>query len=882
MISRYRESARVWSEPIGRGLVRLHLRPNHLTLIGLGISLVAAAAFVTGHIRTGGALLLIAGLCDFFDGALARASGMVTPFGAFLDSVIDRYSDIVIVLAIVVLFVQIPHTRGALVAMAGLVGTVMVSYTKARAASIGVECTIGFMERPERMICLIVGALGDVLEPALWVLAIFANLTALQRIVFTWRATRDTTLLRGALLAALLLAPLSVAAEPPLPPSIERTWAQAIAAYQRGDPGPLVDELNTPAALQSPIADYARWLLADAFARRGDWTAARDMAASVAERHRNSRLAPRALLVAAWAASRAGDEAGAQAQLTRLIASYPDAAELPEALYLLGMTAEARGNPEAAAATYRELTLVAPTTGYASGASDRLAVLARAGARIPALSIQQRLDRAERLLRGGVPQAAADEADRIASEAQDPGLVVRALKVVADASQRLGRHDVAARAIELAVSRAPAERKPGLQLDQARLLLRSGQKEKDGSHGKALNVLAVVASTGADLESSEAMYLRARLLEELRRDAEAEETYRTLATRFPARDVAGSALWRLGWLAYLRGDIRQAEQNWRRLSEVPGGRAHRLAALYWSGRARDRQGARETAQRLYQSLLDEAPRSYYGVLAAQRVAAPSDVARDGTEPAGRFPANPRDAVASDPGFERVELLRRLGLIDLAFVELEDVVQRSAGDSVRLYGLTSAYVQNERYHLALRIMRRNFAALATTGDPSIPRALWEMLYPFAWRTEVVETAQRAGIDPFLVAAVVREESSYYPRAVSRVGARGLMQLMPGTAQPMAAVRGWSFRGGDLLDEPAANIELGANFLAGLLREFGDPRLALAAYNAGPRRAREWWKARRSDDVEVFVEEIPFDETRFYVKRVMLSWEEYRRIYSAGSR
>ena len=882
MISRYRESARVWSEPIGRGLVRLHLRPNHLTLIGLGISLVAAAAFVTGHIRTGGVLLLIAGLCDFFDGALARASGMVTPFGAFLDSVIDRYSDIVIVLAIVVLFVQIPHTRGALVAMAGLVGTVMVSYTKARAASIGVECTIGFMERPERMICLIGGALGDVLEPALWVLAIFANLTALQRIVFTWRATRDTTLLRGALLAALLFAPLSVAAEPPLPPSIERAWAQAIAAYQRGDPGPLVDELNTPAALQSPIADYARWLLADAFARRGDWAAARDMAASVAERHRNSRLAPRALLVAAWAASRAGDEAGAQAQLTRLIASYPDAAELPEALYLLGMTAEARGNPEAAAATYRELTLVAPTTGYASGASDRLTVLARAGARIPALSIQQRLDRAERLLRGGVPQAAADEADRIASEAQDPGLVVRALKVVADASQRLGRNDVAARAIELAVSRAPAERKPGLQLDQARLLLRSGQKEKDGSNGKVLNMLAVVASTGADLEASEAMYLRARLLEELRRDAEAEETYRTLATRFPARDVAGSALWRLGWLAYLRGDIRQAEQNWRRLSEVSGGRAHRLAALYWSGRARDRQGAREPAQRLYQSLLEEAPRSYYGVLAAQRVAAPSDVARDGTEPIGRFPANPRDAVASDPGFERIELLRRLGLIDLAFVELEDVVQRSAGDSVRLYGLTSAYVENERYHLALRIMRRNFAALATTGDPSIPRALWEMLYPFAWRTEVVETAQRAGIDPFLVAAVVREESSYYPRAVSRVGARGLMQLMPGTAQPMAAVRGWSFRGGDLLDEPAANIELGANFLAGLLREFGDPRLALAAYNAGPRRAREWWKARRSDDVEVFVEEIPFDETRLYVKRVMLSWEEYRRIYGPGSR
>ncbi len=861
--------------------MRLHLRPNHLTLIGLGISLVAAAAFVTGHIRTGGVLLLVAGLCDFFDGALARASGLVTPFGAFLDSVIDRYSDIVIVLAIVVLFVRTPHTRGALVAMAGLVGTVMVSYTKARAASIGVECTIGFMERPERMICLIVGALGDLLEPAVWVLAIFANLTALQRIVFTWRATRDTTLLLGAALTALLLAPLPAVAEPLVPPPVERVWTQAIAAYQGGDARSLLDEMNTPGALESPIADYVRWLLADALARRGDWTAARDMAASVAARHRDSRLAPRALIAAAWAASRAGDEANAQAQLTRLIAGYPDAAELPEALYLLGMTAEARGHPDAAAAAYRELTLVAPTTGYASGASDRRAALARAGVRIPALSIQQRLDRAERLLRGGVPQAAADEADRIASEAQDPGLVVRALRVVADASQRLGRNDLAVRTIELAVSRAPAERKPGLQLEQARLLLRSGQKDKDGSNGKALSVLAAVASSGADAEASEALYLRARLLEELRRDADAAEAYRALGARFPSRDVAASALWRLGWLAYLRGDTRQAEGHWRRLSEVPGGRAHRLAALYWSGRARERQGANEAAQRLYQTVLEDAPRSYYGVLAEQRVAGVRDVARDGTDAASRFPANPRDAVASDPGFERVDLLRRLGLINLAFVELEDVVQRSAGDSVRLYGLTSAYVESERYHLALRIMRRNFAALATTGDPSIPRALWEMLYPFAWRVEVMDNAQRAGVDPFLVAAVVREESSYYPRAVSRAGARGLMQLMPATAQPMAALRGWAFRGGALLDEPAANVELGASFLAGLLREFGDPRLALAAYNAGPRRAREWWKARRTDDIEVFVEEIPFDETRHYVKRVMLSWGEYRRIYG-GSR
>jgi phosphatidylglycerophosphate synthase len=96
MLSRYRETVRTWSDPVGRVLFRLHLRPNHLTIMGLGVSLVTAAAFVTGHTRMAGFLLVLAGLFDFFDGSLARASGQVTEFGAFLDSVIDRYSDLVV------------------------------------------------------------------------------------------------------------------------------------------------------------------------------------------------------------------------------------------------------------------------------------------------------------------------------------------------------------------------------------------------------------------------------------------------------------------------------------------------------------------------------------------------------------------------------------------------------------------------------------------------------------------------------------------------------------------------------------------------------------------------------------------------------------------
>jgi soluble lytic murein transglycosylase len=871
MLTRYRERVRAWTDPIGRLLWRAHLRPNHLTLIGFGVSLLAAAAFVLGELRSAGGLLLLAGLCDFFDGSLARASGQVTPFGAFLDSVIDRYSDLVVMLGIVVLFAGMPHARGALVAMAGLVGSIMVSYTKARAESIGVECNVGFMERPERMICLIAGALFGVLEPALWVLAILANLTALHRIAFTRRTIREGALAKvlGVGIAILVVAPVSARAGA-VPPATERGWARAVEAYRHGDPAPIVVEFGTPAALASPIADYVRWTLADAHDRRRDVVAARTMAASIAEHHPHSRLAPAGLLLAATLAARGGDDAGSQALLTRLIESYPDSRQLPQALYLLGMTGEARGQLEAAAHAYRELTVLAPATGWAEGAADRLAELGRAGVRIPDIPLDRRIARAERLLRGGVPATAGEEAERIATEAADPSVVLRALKVVSASAQSLRRWDVAARALELAVAHAPRADQPRLMLDRARLLVRARQ------HEPALRILATVGTTGREAEAAEAAWERARVLDDLGREADAAAAYRAVVARYPAREVAGASLWRLGWLAYLRGELRAADQAWTRLAELPGGRTYRTAALYWTARVRETTRGGPAAERLYTQVLAESPRGYYGLLAARRTVAAAD--RLGPPPPA-LPADPVEAIAGDPGYARVDLLRRLGLVEHAWHELEGLVHGAISDPVRLYGLTSAYVKDERYHLALRIVRRHFASLAASGDPSLPPAFWQMLYPFGWRSAVTEAAAREGLDAFLVAAVVREESNYYPRALSRAGARGLMQLMPATAELVARAGGIALAGSDPLEDPALNIQLGTRFLATMLEEFQDPRLALAAYNAGPGRVRQWLRTKKTADLEAFVEQIPFDETRRYVKRVMLSWEEYRRIYAA---
>jgi CDP-diacylglycerol---glycerol-3-phosphate 3-phosphatidyltransferase len=192
MLSHYKGPLQALAEPVARALLRARVRPNHLTVLGLGVSCVAAWALASGRLRWGAALLAVAGLFDFFDGSLARVSGQVSAFGAFLDSVVDRYSDLVVLLGVVLYFQARGDGAGAVLTMVGLVGTVMVSYTKARAQSIGVDCEIGLMERPERMILLIAGAALHLLLPALVVLGLLTHLTALQRIAHTRRLARDT------------------------------------------------------------------------------------------------------------------------------------------------------------------------------------------------------------------------------------------------------------------------------------------------------------------------------------------------------------------------------------------------------------------------------------------------------------------------------------------------------------------------------------------------------------------------------------------------------------------------------------------------------------------------------------------------------------------
>ena len=195
MLSHYKASLTRLGDPVARALLRAHVRPNHLTLAGLGVSIVAAGALAGGRLRVGAVLLALAGLFDFFDGSLARLANRVSAFGAFLDSVVDRYSDLVVLLGVVLHYHRAGDTTGVFLTMLALVGTIMTSYTKARAQSIGVACEIGLIERPERLILLIAGATFNLLSPAMIALAVLTNVTAVQRILYMRRvAAREDVL----------------------------------------------------------------------------------------------------------------------------------------------------------------------------------------------------------------------------------------------------------------------------------------------------------------------------------------------------------------------------------------------------------------------------------------------------------------------------------------------------------------------------------------------------------------------------------------------------------------------------------------------------------------------------------------------------------------
>ncbi len=172
---------------IVRWLALSRIHPNVLTFIGLLINVWAAWLFSQGKFRWAGLVVIGAGLFDMVDGRVARANNQVTRFGGFFDSVIDRYSDLALFVGLLVYYASINRFFYIVLTAVVMTGSVMISYTRARAENVIPRCKVGFLERPERVVLIIIGALFDRMAPVLWVIALFANLTVIHRMIYTWQ-----------------------------------------------------------------------------------------------------------------------------------------------------------------------------------------------------------------------------------------------------------------------------------------------------------------------------------------------------------------------------------------------------------------------------------------------------------------------------------------------------------------------------------------------------------------------------------------------------------------------------------------------------------------------------------------------------------------------
>jgi soluble lytic murein transglycosylase len=237
---------------------------------------------------------------------------------------------------------------------------------------------------------------------------------------------------------------------------------------------------------------------------------------------------------------------------------------------------------------------------------------------------------------------------------------------------------------------------------------------------------------------------------------------------------------------------------------------------------------------------------------------------------------------SDPHAMRGRELWAMRLFASAGEELELAATQGVNGVTWRARAAQAFHWAGEHHRAMRILRRQGQASfsLTLGLPAME--LQEMTYPLG-AIQRLATSDFNGLDPLLIGALIMAESDWNPRAFSRVGARGLMQLMPDTGRRMAESLGLAVSSDDQLFDPTLNLKLGVTYLGELSRRFeGRLPLVLASYNAGEDQVSKWWSKRTGDDIEEFIANIPFRETRRYVQRVYGYYAEYQRIYRDAPR
>lgn len=355
-------------------------------------------------------------------------------------------------------------------------------------------------------------------------------------------------------------------------------------------------------------------------------------------------------------------------------------------------------------------------------------------------------------------------------------------------------------------------------------------------------------------------YALARIAQDAGDHDTALRRFHDVIRSYPRTGLAAQSRWQITWIHYYRHDLTAAAAELARL-----GRGRSVASApeitYWRGRILESSGRHREARNTYETILERLPDSYYALQAARRLGEPSRYSTEGIDPRPvAFPAIP-NPLAADYHLARARELHAAKMMSYARREVRAFSR--ADPPIGREIMIQLYQSVDGHRQAIRLAGRSRV---------------DVLYPLAFWSSLEESAARHRIDPFLALSLMRQESMFDPEALSPANARGLMQLLPSTAEAVAARIG---RGGPIdLFDPATNIELGTAHLRELADRYdGDTVRMLAAYNAGADAVAKWDRRFGNRDRDEFVESITYSETRDYVKKVLSNYRKYQRLYGA---
>ena len=551
----------------------------------------------------------------------------------------------------------------------------------------------------------------------------------------------------------------------------------------------------------------------------------------------------------------------------------------PDLELVLGRAYEVAGQPAKAFAIFRNLYYTMPLSWEASQTEGELKKLAATPETQPP-SFAERKTRADLLAKGKQYNEAANEYRGLLNDAgAESRLPIQ--MAMAEALRHAGREKEAKKELDSIPETTP-------EMNAQRLFnlgeIARSANDDDGFL-RILEQLRQIAPTSSWLEQA---LLSAGNIYLLRRDYDrAIDSYRELQQRFPNGGRASYAHWKATWLSLRQGRRADAEKGFEEQIELYPSSGEVPAALYWRARLAEEDGEPAKARAYYQKVSDRFRNYYYGELAREQIRklkSDSDpvnyVVLDRVPPIDASSKVTEDVLPTDNlRVQKAQLLENGALLDFAVRELRAAAADEGKGNWLAPETARLYADAGRYDMAIEVLKRAVPSYFAVDLPSLPRSYWEALFPKPYWVDLKRFSSSNALDPYLVAALIRQESEFNPGAVSRANAVGLMQLLPKVGKSVAKQEKLKHFSSTQLFTPGVNLQLGTRYFRGMVDKFGAFEYALAAYNAGADRVQDWLGQGKYRDPQEFVESIPFTETREYVQAILRNANVYRQLYGA---